>query len=61
MSNIHVYPEVLSTLISLQQGNLHMNYNNKFYIYISNSTLQQTTLQTSSPNVAKQQLQEGEI
>ena len=60
VSNIHVLADVLSTLLSLQQGNLvDLQWQN--LLDISRSTLQQTTQEDPSLNIAQQQMQEEEI
>ena len=60
VSNIHVSADVLSTLLSLQQGNL-VDLQQQNLLDISRSTLQQTTQQDPPLNIAQQQLQEEEI
>ena len=58
VSNIHVSAGVLSALLSLQQGNLVDLQN---LLDVSRSTLQETTQQEPSLNMAQQQLQEEEM
>ena len=58
VSNIHVSADVLSTLLSLQRGNLVDLQN---LLDVSRSTLQETTQQEPSLNMAQQQLQEEEM
>ena len=58
VSNIHVSADVLSALLSLQQGNLVDLQN---LLDVSRSTLQETTQQEPSLNMAQQQLQEEEM
>ena len=60
VSNIHVLADVLSTLLSLQQGNL-VDLQQQNLLDISRSTLQQTTQDDPSLNIAQQQMQEEEI
>ena len=60
VSNIHVSVDVLSTSLSLQQGNL-VDLQQQNLLDISRSTLQQTTQQDPPLNIAQQQLQEEEI
>ena len=60
VSNIHVLADVLSTLLSLQQGNL-VDLQQQNLLDISRSTLQQTTQEDPSLNIAQQQMQEEEI
>ena len=60
VSNIHVSADVLSTLLSLQQGNL-VDLQQQNLLDVSRSTVQQTTQQEPSLNMAQQQRQEEEI
>lgn len=48
MNNVNESPDVLSTLLSLQQGNVKENLNND----ILSSTHPQTTLQNTSQIIA---------
>ena len=59
-SNIHVSADVLSTLLSLQQGNL-VDLQQQKLLDISRSTLQETTQPEPSLNIAQQQLREEQI
>ena len=60
VSNIYVSPDVLSTLLSLQQGIL-VDLQQQNQLNISSSTLWQKIQQEPSSNIAQQQLQEEEI
>ena len=60
VSNIHLLADVLLTLLSLHLGNL-FDLQQQNLLDISRSTLQQTTQQDPSLNIAQQQLQEEEI
>ena len=60
VSNIHVSPDALSTLLSLQQGNL-LDLQQQNLLDVSRSKVQQTTQQELSLNMAQHQLQEGEM
>ena len=60
VSNIHVSADVLSTLLSLQQGNL-VDLPQQNLLDISQSTLQEITQPEPSLTIAQQQLQEEEM
>ena len=60
VSNIHVLTDMLSTLLSLQQGNL-FNLQQQNLLNVSRSAVQQITQQKPSLNMAQQQLQEEEL
>ena len=60
VSNIHVSADVLSPLLSLQQGNL-VDLQQQNLLDVSRSTVQQTTQQEPSLNMAQQQRQEEDM
>ena len=60
VSNIHVSADVLSTLLSLQQGNL-VDLQQQNLLDISRSRLQEKTQPEPSLNIAQQHLQEEEM
>ena len=60
VSNIHVSADVLSTLLSLQQGNL-VDLQQQDLVDVSRSTVQQTIQEEPSLNMAQQQRQEEKM
>ena len=60
VSNIHVSAYVLSTLLSLQQGNL-VDLQQQDLLDVSRSTVQQTIQEEPSLNMAQQQRQEEKM